>query len=48
MGQDIGGKEAEEIAVAGTVPTEKFTCHAVTRAVVNPVNQGSELIAPVT
>ncbi len=46
--QDIGGKEAEEIAVAGTVPADKFTWHAVTRAVGNPVNQGPELIEPVT
>ena len=44
MRQDIGGKEAGEIAVGGTVPASKFTWHAVTRAVGNVKNQGPELI----
>lgn len=44
MRQDIGGKEAEEIAADGTVPADKFIWHAVTRAVGNVKNQGAELI----
>ena len=48
MCQDIGGKEAEEIAVDGAVPVDKFIWHAVTRAVGNVKNQGAELIDPVT
>ncbi|EML4013035.1 SOS response-associated peptidase [Klebsiella pneumoniae] len=48
MCQDIGGKEAEEIAVDGAVPADKFIWHAVTRAVGNVKNQGAELIDPVT
>lgn len=48
MRQDIGGKEAEDIAIDGTVPAEKFIWHAVTRAVGNAKNQGEELIKPVT
>ncbi len=44
MRQDIGGKEAEEIAADGSVPADKFVWHAVTRAVGNPRNQGAELI----
>lgn len=46
--QDIGGKEAEEIAVDGAIPADKFIWHAVTRAVGNVKNQGAELIDPVT
>ncbi|RJK69181.1 hypothetical protein CMV52_20225 [Klebsiella pneumoniae] len=48
MRQDIGGKEAEDIAVDGDVPADKFIWHAVTRAVGNVKNQGAELIDPVT
>lgn len=48
MRQDIGGKEAEEIAVDGAVPADKFIWHAVTRAVGNVKNQEAELIDPVT
>jgi putative SOS response-associated peptidase YedK len=44
MRQDIGGKEAEEIAANGAVPADEFIWHAVTRAVGNVKNQGSELI----
>ena len=44
MRQDIGGKKAEEIAADGAVPAEKFTWHAVTRAVGNVKNQGKNLI----
>ncbi|MCP5940029.1 SOS response-associated peptidase, partial [Klebsiella pneumoniae] len=39
---------AEEIAVDGAVPADKFIWHAVTRAVGNVKNQGAELIDPVT
>ncbi len=46
MRQDIGGKEAEELATDGSVPAEKFILHAVTRAVGNPNNQGINLIQP--
>ncbi len=48
MRQDIGGKEAEEIAVDVAIPADKFIWHAVTRAVGNVKNQGAELIDPVT
>ncbi len=48
MRQDIGGKKAEEIAVDGAIPADKFIWHAVTRAVGNVKNQGAELIDPVT
>ncbi len=44
MRQDIGGKEAEEIATDGAVPADKYIWHAVTRAVGNVKNQGPELI----
>ncbi|GKL63729.1 hypothetical protein NUBL22817_28560 [Klebsiella pneumoniae] len=44
MRQDIGGKEAEEIADDGAVPAGNFIWHAVTRAVGNVKNQGPELI----
>ena len=47
MRQDVGGKEAAEIAADGSVPAENFIWHAVTRAVGNVNNQGSELIQPV-
>jgi putative SOS response-associated peptidase YedK len=40
MRQDIGGKEAEEIASDGSVPAEMFIWHAVTREVGNVKNQG--------
>ncbi|MDM2752399.1 SOS response-associated peptidase, partial [Citrobacter sp. Cpo221] len=35
-----------EIAADGSVPAENFIWHAVTRAVGNVKNQGSELIQP--
>lgn len=44
MRQDIGGKKAEDIIADGAVPAEKFTWHAVSRAVGNVKNQGPELI----
>ncbi|MCS5969435.1 SOS response-associated peptidase family protein [Klebsiella variicola subsp. variicola] len=44
MRQDIGGKEAEEIAVDGAAPADKFIWHAVTRAVGNVKIRGPELI----
>ena len=44
MRQDIGGKEAEEIAADGVVPADKFIWHAVTRTVGNIKNQSSELL----
>lgn len=44
MRQDIGGKEAEEIAADGAVPADKFIWHAVSRAVDNVKNQGSYLM----
>lgn len=44
MRQDIGGKEAEEIAVDGVVSSDHFTWHPVSRAVGNVKNQGPELI----
>ena len=47
MRQDIGGKEAAEIAADGSAPAEKFIWHAVTRAVGNVKNQGAELIQPI-
>ncbi|EBC6350930.1 SOS response-associated peptidase, partial [Salmonella enterica] len=46
--QDIGGKEAGEIAADGAVQADKFIWHAVTRAVGNVKNQGPEMIEPVT
>ena len=48
MRQDLGGKEAAEIAVDGVVAADKFIWHAVTRAVGNVKNQGADLIKPVT
>ncbi|MDU1000999.1 SOS response-associated peptidase family protein, partial [Citrobacter sp.] len=47
MRQDVGGKEAAEIAADGVVPADKFIWHAVTRAVGNVKNQGAELITPI-
>ena len=47
MRQDIGGKEAGEIAADGAVPADKFIWHSVTRAVGNVKNQGPEMIEPV-
>lgn len=44
MRQHVGGKEAEEIASDGAVPTDKFVWHAVTRTVGNVKNQGRNLI----
>ncbi|EHY3909424.1 SOS response-associated peptidase family protein, partial [Salmonella enterica] len=44
MRQGVSGKEIEEIIADGAVPTDKFTWHAVTRAVGNVKNQGAELI----
>lgn len=41
MRQDIGGKEAEEIAVDGAVSADHFTRHPVSRAVGNVKNQGA-------
>ncbi len=46
MRQDIGGKEAEEIAADGALPADIFIWHAVTRDVGNVRNQGPELINP--
>lgn len=46
MSQDIGGKEAGEIAEDGAVPAGDFSWHPVTRSVGNIRNQGAELIAP--
>lgn len=46
MRQEVGGKEAEEIAADGAVPADKFIWHAVTRVVGNVKNQGPELIEP--
>ncbi len=40
MRQDIGGKEAEEIAADVAVPADKFIWRAVSRAVGNVKNQG--------
>ena len=48
MRQDLGGKEAEEIAVDGAVSANHFTWHPVSRAVGNVKNQGAELIDPLT
>ena len=47
MRQDVGGKEAAEIAADGVVPADKFIWHAVTRVVGNVKNQGAELITPI-
>ncbi|MBT1868590.1 SOS response-associated peptidase [Enterobacter mori] len=47
MRQDIGGKEAEEIAADGAVPADKFIWHAASRAEGNVKNQTPELINPI-
>ncbi|HDT0536957.1 TPA: SOS response-associated peptidase [Klebsiella quasipneumoniae] len=44
MRQDIGGKEASEIASDCSVSADHFTWHLVSRAVGNVKNQGAELI----
>ncbi|ESM41308.1 hypothetical protein SM87_04121 [Klebsiella pneumoniae] len=44
MRQDIGGKEAGEIAADGSVPADHFTWHSVSRAVGNVKNQDPKLI----
>lgn len=46
MRQDIGGKEAGEIATDGSVTADHFTWHPASRAVGNVKNQGSDLISP--
>lgn len=45
MRQDIGGKEAGEIAAEGPVSADHFIWHPLSRAVGSVKNQGSELIA---
>jgi len=47
MKQDVGGKEAAEIAADCSVPADQFIWHAVTRAVGNVNNQGNQLIQPI-
>lgn len=47
MRQDIGGKEAGEIATDGSVSADHFTWHPVSRAVSNVKNQSSDLIKPI-
>lgn len=44
MKQEIGGKEASEIAADGSVSADHFTWHPVSRAVGNVKNQEPELI----
>ena len=44
--QDIGGKEATEIATDGSVSADHFTWYPVSRAVGNVKNQGSDIISP--
>lgn len=39
--QDIGGKEASEIATDGSMSADKFIWHAVTRAVGNVKKSGT-------
>jgi putative SOS response-associated peptidase YedK len=46
MRQDIGGKEAGEIAADGAVSADHFTWHPVPRAVGNVKNEGPKLIEP--
>ena len=48
MRQDIGGKEAGEIAVDGTVSADDFTWYPVSRAVGNVKNQRPELIEKIS
>lgn len=47
MMQNVGGKEAEDIAADGIVPADAFIWHAVTRAVGNVKNQEPELLEPI-
>ena len=47
MRQEVGDKEASEIAASGCVPANQFTWHPVSCAVGNVKNQGAELIQPV-
>ncbi|ENP7130880.1 MULTISPECIES: SOS response-associated peptidase [Raoultella] len=44
MRQDVGSKEATEIAADGSVSADHFTWHPVSRSVGNVKNQGAELI----
>lgn len=44
MRQDIGGKEASDIAADGSVSADHFIWHPVSREVGNVRNQSSELI----
>lgn len=48
MRQDIGGKEAGEIAADGTVSADDFTWYPVSRAVDNVKNQRPELIEKIS
>lgn len=48
MRQDVGGEEAEEIAVGGAVLASIFTWHAVTPALGNAKNQSHDLLEPVS
>ncbi len=47
MRQDVGGKEAEEIAADGAVSAERFIWHAVSRAIGNVKNQGMHLVSTI-
>lgn len=47
MRQDIGGKEAEQIAAKSVVSFDELMWHAVSRAVGNVKNQSKELLEPV-
>ncbi len=44
MRQEVGGKEAEEIAADGAVPADNFAWYAVSSAVGNPKNQGPNML----
>lgn len=46
MRQDIGGKEAGDIACDGISPTSSFIWYPVTRSVGNVKNQSQDLIIP--
>lgn len=46
--QDIGGKEASELAADGSVSADNFIWHPVSRAVGKVKNQGPELIEQIT
>lgn len=43
MRQDVGSKEATEIAADGAVPADHVTWHPVSNAIGNVKNQGPEL-----